>query len=103
MNNMLSLVLSLCLRKVTLNTCYTSIYSILVPWLWICKALNSLTVPCTFSQGRKVFLIPEAGFLKKISDNPDSRIWIQEINFLKKYKKKPRFFVLVLVWSRWQI
>ena len=100
---MISVVISLCLARVTHNTCYTSIYSILVGCARDCKALNSLTVPCTFSQVRRDFLTPEARFLKKISDNPDSGIWIHETNFLKKYKKLPSFFVLVLVCSRWQI
>ena len=59
---------------------------------------NSHTVAIPPPGEKEIGQIPE-----KNLRNPDSGIWIQEINFLKKYKKKPSFFVLVLVWSRWQI
>ena len=45
----------------------------------------------------------KSGFLKFASVIGNSGIRITERNFIKKYKKIPSFFVLVLVCSQWQI
>ena len=45
----------------------------------------------------------DSGFMKSTSVIGNYGIRITERNFIKKYKKMPRIFVLVLVCSEWQI
>ena len=93
---MISVVISLCLARVTHNTCYTSIYSILVGCARGCEALNAYTAQHALNvyTAEEGWYIPGCQFLKKISE-----IQIPESGFMKQISLKSiKNYLAFLFW-----